>query len=682
MPFKGMNDTVTITIPGPEDLYLFHEGRLFRSYRVMGAHRAESGGLSGVRFSVWAPHAKEVRVVGDFNRWDGSRHAMRKVSVWGVWSLFIPGVQEGEYYKYEIVTAEGAVLLKADPYAFRSELAPGTASRVCALGGYRWGDRAWQESRAHRSVYRSPVNIYEVHLGTWKKKSGGEHLTYTELADELIPYVKDMGYTHIELLPLAEHPYERSWGYQATGYYSVTSRFGTPQQFMQFVDRCHQAGIGVILDWVPGHFVKDEHGLRQFDGKPLYECADPERAEKQEWGTLAFDFAKPEVVSFLISNALFWLDVYHIDGLRVDAVASMLYLNFGRPHDRKLLNSEGGESNLEAVAFLKLLNETVYRHYPDALMMAEDSSDWPLVTAPVHDGGLGFGFKWNMGWMNDMLRYMEIDPYFRPGSHHQLTFSIMYTYSENYVLPLSHDEVVHGKRSLLGKMPGDYWQKFANLRALYGYMTAHPGKKLLFMGGEFGQFDEWKDLEDLDWELLGYDSHRSMHRYVRELNRLYLEESSLWELDHEPAGFRWIDPHDRSQSVVTFMRSGAEPHNFLIVLVNFTPVYHRQYRIGVPAAGEYVELFNSDAGQYGGSGKLNEGRLRTESVPWHGERQSLHIAVPPLAAVYLRPIELTGQAGARQGLDTLRESSPARRKRSGAAKQKGTAIRERGQADA
>ncbi|CAG7648696.1 1,4-alpha-glucan branching protein GlgB [Paenibacillus allorhizosphaerae] len=627
-------------IPGPEDLFLFHEGNLFQSYRMLGAHPADIGGVAGVRFAVWAPHASQVRVVGDFNCWDGTAHPMQKISTWGVWFLFVPGVREGEYYKYEIVTASGTLLYKADPYAFWSELKPGTASRVVSLEGYEWTDQAWQAQKRGRSVYRSPMNIYEVHLGTWKKKSDGSCRTYRELAVELVAYVKEMGYTHIELLPLAEHPYDRSWGYQATGYYSVTSRFGTPGDFMYFVDRCHSEGIGVIMDWVPGHFVKDEHGLRQFDGKPLYEYNDPAIAEKTEWGTLSFDYTKPEVVSFLISNALFWLDRYHIDGLRVDAVASMLFLNFGKPREQWVKNARGGDENLEAIDFIKKLNHTVFRYFPDALMMAEDSTDWPLVTAPVHEGGLGFNYKWNMGWMNDMLKYMELDPYFRHSRHQLLTFSFMYTYSENYVLPLSHDEVVHGKKSLLNKMPGDYWQKFAGLRTLYGYMMGHPGKKLLFMGGEFGQFDEWKDLEDLDWELLGYDSHRSMHRFVRDLNRVYLREASLWELDHRPEGFSWIDPHDHKQSIVTFMRKSSKPEDHLIVVSNFTPVFHEKYRIGVPFAGDYVELLNSDAGEYGGSGQLNAGMLKAINRPCHNQPFSLQIAVPPLATVFFKPINI------------------------------------------
>jgi 1,4-alpha-glucan branching enzyme len=631
-------------IPGPDDLFLFHEGSLFQSYRVLGAHFVEHEGATGVRFVVWAPHAQEIRVIGDFNNWNGSGHSMSRISTWGVWSLFIPGVIEGEFYKYEIVTAQGVTVWKADPYAFYSELKPGTASRVYSIEGYKWKDKAWQKRKQSESLYNRPINIYEVHMGTWKKKPDGAYYTYRELADEMVDYVADMGYTHIELLPLAEHPYDRSWGYQATGYYSVTSRFGTPKDFMYFVDRCHQNNIGVIMDWVPGHFVKDEHGLRQFDGEPLYEYNDPKKADKPEWGTLMFDFTKPEVVSFLISNALFWMDMYHIDGLRVDAVASLLSLNFGKPRNQWILNDHGGDENPEAIEFLKKLNQTIFARYPSALMMAEDSSNWPMVTSPVHVGGLGFNYKWNMGWMNDMLRYVETDPYFRRGSHNLLTFSFMYTYTENFVLPLSHDEVVHGKKSLLNKMPGDYWQKFANLRVLLGYMMGHPGKKLLFMGSEFGQFDEWKDLEDLDWEMLDYESHRSMKHYVRSLNHMYLQEKALWELDHQIEGFSWIDPHDSNQSITTFMRKSAEPDDVLIMICNFTPVVHERYRIGVPLAGNYTEIFNSDLPEYGGSGQINKGKLKMESTSWHNQPYSLQLTIPPLAVVVLKPAKIRRKA--------------------------------------
>jgi 1,4-alpha-glucan branching enzyme len=623
-------------LPSAEDVYLFSEGSLYRSYRTFGAHVMEWEGTVGVRFTVWAPHAASVRVLGDFNGWDSRRHPMMRLPSSGVWTIFIPEAREGDYYKYEIVTSDGRVILKADPYAFFSELRPGTASRVCSLDGYKWQDHEWQRYKQSASSYNNPMNIYEVHLGTWKKKGGDELYTYRELAHELVDYVAERGYTHIELMPLAEHPFDRSWGYQATGYYSATSRYGHPHDLMYLVDRCHQKGIGVIMDWVPGHFCKDDHGLRQFDGQPLYEYEDPRKAEKPEWGTLTFDFGKPEVVSFLISNAVFWMDMYHMDGIRVDAVASMLYLNFGKPREMWLRNDQGGEDNPEAIAFLRKLNRTIFSYFPHALMMAEDSTDWPLVTAPIHEGGLGFNYKWNMGWMNDMLRYMQLDPIYRKWHHNLITFSIMYAFSENYVLPFSHDEVVHGKRSLLNKMPGDYWQKFANLRVLYAYMAAHPGKKLLFMGGEFGQFDEWKDLEDLDWFLLEYELHGKMFTFTRELNRVYLQQPALWQLDHRHEGFQWIDANNNEQSIAVFIRRSRNPVDELIVICNFTPVTYNGFRIGVPQPGEYTEVLNSDLEAYGGSGVRNAGKLVSEALEWHGRPYSLKLAVPPLAAVYLK----------------------------------------------
>lgn len=553
----------------------------------------------------------------------------------GIWSLFVPNLKQGERYKYEVQTKKGKKLLKSDPFAFYSEHKPATASRVYDLEGYEWNDKAWQSAKKKNSSYNRPSNIYEVHLGTWKRKEDNSYSTYRDMAHELVDYVAEMGYTHIELLPLAEHPFDLSWGYQITGYYSVTSRFGEPKDFMYFVDCCHQKGIGVIMDWVPGHFCKDDHGLRQFDGEPVYEYEDPRKAEKHQWGTLAFDYGKPEVQSFLISNALFWMDKFHIDGIRVDAVASMLDLNFGRDHD-KIFNLFGEEVNLEAVDFLKKLNKTVFHYFPNALMMAEDSSDWPLVTGPVHDGGLGFNYKWNMGWMNDMLEYMEMDPIYRSHHHKLLTFSFMYTFSENYVLPFSHDEVVHGKKSMLNKMPGDYWQKFASLRALYGYQMGHPGKKLLFMGGEFGQFIEWKDEESLDWCLLQYDMHQNMQRYVKELNRLYSQEAALWELDHHPDGFHFVNPHDSSQSCVAFFRQGSKSKDWILIVSNFTPVVHPDYRIGVPEPGVYTEVFNSDKAEYGGSNQYNGLPLKAEEYEWHGMPYSVRMIVPPLATVFIK----------------------------------------------
>lgn len=623
-------------IPTDHDLYLFHQGNLFYSYKLLGAHYMEDNGEKGVRFSVWAPNAKEVMVVGDYNNWNGNHHKMKRVKDSGIWSLFVPGLDEGSLYKYKICTNQGDCFLKADPYAFYSEHKPATASIVYSLNGYDWNDEEWQKQKT--ISYHKPMNIYEVHLGTWKQKEDGKYYTYRELADELIDYVSEMGYTHIELLPISEHPYDRSWGYQITGYFAITSRYGTPHDFMYFVDRCHQKGIGVILDWVPGHFVKDAHGLRLFDGTTLFEYEDQKKAENPDWGTLSFDLGKPEVQSFLISNAIYLMDVFHIDGLRVDAVASMLYLDFGKQDHQWVPNQYGGHENLEAIAFFRKLNEAVFQYYPNALIIAEESTAWPLVSAPTYLGGLGFNFKWNMGWMNDMLSYLEMDPIYRKHHHNHITFSFFYAFSENYVLPLSHDEVVYGKKSLLNKMHGDYWQKFASLRLFYGYMMAHPGKKLLFMGGEFGQFDEWKDLEGLDWHLIEYDSHRMLQQYVKELNHFYLQEKPLWELDHEQEGFEWIDPHDSNQSIVTFLRKDKN-QDFIIIVSNFTPIYYESYRIGVPALGTYKEIFNSDAYKYGGSGKGNFVPLNAEKMKWHNQPYNINIQIPPLATVMFRLIK-------------------------------------------
>ncbi len=626
-------------IPSDYDIYLFHQGNLNESYRSFGAHIIAHDGVQGVRFTVWAPNARSVSVAGNFNNWDGQQHVMERLNDNGVWSIFIPGLCEGEVYKYEICTPDGDRILKADPYAFRSEVRPRTASIVHNLNTYQWGDQDWIEARAAmhqvKPIYEQPCLIYEVHMGSWKLKPDGSFYTYRELAHELVDYVKEMGYTHIELLPLAEYPYDRSWGYQATGYFSVTSRYGTPEDFKYFVDRCHQNGIGVIMDWVP-HFTKDAHGLRRFDGTPLYEYQDERKAEKPVWGTLSFDFGRPEVISFLISNALFWLNEYHIDGLRVDAVASVLYLDFGRKEGEWTPNVHGTRENLEAVTFLQKMNEAVFASHPYALMSAEESTAWPLVTAPAYTGGLGFNYKWNMGWMNDTLEYMEMDSIYRKYHHNLLTFSVTYMYSENFVLPLSHDEVVHGKKSLLNKMPGDYWQKFANLRVLLGYMITHPGKKLLFMGAEFGQFDEWKDLEQLDWMLLDYELHGKTRMYSKALFHLYREEKALWECDHEARGYEWIDPHDHSQSVITYMRRGKKEEDSLIVLCNFTPTVHPDYRIGVPEEGEYIEYFNSDCEAFGGSGQTQSKPLKTTKEQWHGRPYRLSINVPPLAMIILK----------------------------------------------
>ncbi|HWR06504.1 1,4-alpha-glucan branching protein GlgB [Sporomusa sp.] len=623
-----------------QELYLFHEGSNYRSYTMLGAHVTSDAGLSGVRFAVWAPNAQSVGIIGDFNNWDGNSHPMERISTCGVWGLFVPGLEGGAIYKYQIVTSWGETLHKSDPFAFAAELRPKTASKVVCMDGYVWQDDKWREAKAKQSAFEQPINIYEVDLGSWKLGSDKQRLSYRELAPDLAGYAARMGYTHIELLPVAEHPFDGSWGYQATGYYAATSRYGSPEDFMYFVDYCHQQGIGVILDWVPGHFCKDAHGLASFDGTPLYEYADSGRSENRGWGTLNFDLGRPEVISFLISNAAFWMDVYHIDGLRIDAVANILYLNYGREEGDWSPNCHGGTENIEGINFLRRLNEAIFATYPQALMVAEDSTAWPLVTQPTSVGGLGFNFKWNMGWMNDMLRYMELEPVHRQHHHKLVTFSFMYAFSENFVLPLSHDEVVHGKRSLLNKMPGDYWQKFANLRAFYAYMMAHPGKKLLFMGGEFGQFIEWKYQDSLDWHLLDYDMHAKLHGYVRDLNHFYLDNQAMWQNDHDWNGFSWIDCEDYRQSVLVFKRQGQQANDFIIVVLNFTPVVRPGYRIGVPEADHYLEVFNSDSPAFGGSGQGNPGELKPENDPWQQQPNTLVITLPPLAAVYLKPVVL------------------------------------------
>ncbi len=621
------------TKPSSYDVHLFHQGNHFYSYRFMGAHLVQEEGRAGVRFNLWAPNAQEVKIAGDFNHWQAQHHPMERVEESGLWTLFIPGLEEGQSYKYQVHTAGGEVLLKADPYAFFSEVRPSSASIICSLDQYSWQDQEWQEQKP-QGLYDRPVLIYEVHPGSWRLKDGGEFYSYRDLAHELVDYVADMGFTHIELMPLAEHPFDGSWGYQATGYYSVTSRYGSPRDFMYFVDCCHQKGIGVILDWVPGHFCRDGHGLGRFDGTPLFEYADPLRGENHQWGSWNFDLGRPEVHSFLISNAIFWMDIFHLDGLRVDAIASILYRDFNREEGQWEPNQYGGRENLETMEFLKKLNTRVFASFPRALMIAEDSSQYPLVSAPVYLGGLGFNYKWNMGWMNDILRYMEMDPFFRSWHHNLLTFSLWYNYTENFILPLSHDEVVHLKKSLLSKMPGDYWQKFANLRLLLAYMLAHPGKNLLFMGGELGQFDEWQEMKELGWNLLDYPQHRSLHLYVKELNHFYRKEKAFWELDYQREGYQWIDPHDNTQSIITFMRRDREG-NFLIVVCNFTPVVHQRYRIGAPYPGNYQEVFNSDQEKYGGSGQKNPELLTAQEFNWHNQPCSLELRMPPLAMIVL-----------------------------------------------
>jgi 1,4-alpha-glucan branching enzyme len=622
------------------DVHLLAEGSHFDQYKKLGSHGMTHGGVRGTGFAVWAPNAERVSVVSNANHWDGRVHPMRSRGESGIWEIFLPGVADEEVYKYEIRSRNsGDVLLKTDPFAFRCERGPRTGSIVCDIDRYAWGDAAWLAERTRRDVLDGPFSVYEVHLGSWKRKegAGGPYLSYRELADDLVPYVRDMGYTHIELLPVAEHPFDGSWGYQVLGYFAPTSRFGRPEEFMEFVDRCHQAGIGVILDWVPAHFPKDAHGLARFDGTHLYEHADPRLGEHRDWGTLIFNFGRREVANFLLSNALFWIDKYHIDGLRVDAVASMLYLDYSRNPGEWIPNAHGGNENLEAIAFLRRVNEAVHARYPGVVMIAEESTAWPAVSRPVYLGGLGFTLKWNMGWMHDMLSFIEKDPIHRRYHFGQLTFALLYAFHENFVLPFSHDEVVHLKRSMLDKMPGDLWGKFANLRLLYAYMFAHPGKKLLFMGGDIAQWEEWDHDRSLQWDLLQWDTHRGVQRFVRDLNRLYRETPALHEVDFRPEGFEWIDFRDVDNSVVSFLRRAKAPDDRMVCAYNFTPVPREAYRLGVPCPGRYVEALNSDAASYGGSNMGNGGFVEAENTPWMGQPCSVSLTLPPLGALFLRP---------------------------------------------
>jgi len=627
-----------------EDLPSTAEGASFEGWdKKLGAHAVVHEGLAGVAFAVWAPNAEGVSLVGDFNAWDGRRHPMRPVGARGFWELFIPGLEAGARYKYRIQPkAGGREIDKADPYAFAAEKRPGTASIVGDPDCYEWQDAAWLAERGRRQALDSPIAIYEVHLGSWRRPPGTEGsggsawLNYRELAEQLIPYVKEMGYTHIEPLPVAEHPFDGSWGYQVTGFFAPTSRYGTPDDFRYFVDAAHQAGLGVILDWVPGHFPKDEHGLALFDGTCLYEHSDPRRSENREWGTSSFDLERPEVCAFLLSNALFWLERYHIDGLRADAVSSLIYLDYSRQH--WVPNELGGRENLAAAAFLRRLNAQVHRDHPGVLMIAEESTAWPRVTGRAPDDSLGFDLKWNLGWMHDTLGYLQRDPIHRRFHHNDLTFSLVYAFNENFLLPFSHDEVVHGKKSLLAKMPGDEKSQFANLRALYGYMYAHPGKKLHFMGAEFGQRTEWNHDGELDWSLLGRDPHRRLQAYVKDLNRLYASHPALHEADFGWDGFQWIDCDDSENSVVSFLRRGKRPEDFIVIAVNFTPVARKGRRLGVPVDGAYGEIFSSDAAAYGGGGVRNADRLPAETVPVHGQPRSIVLTLPPLSIVMVAPL--------------------------------------------
>ncbi|HEY9876934.1 MAG TPA: 1,4-alpha-glucan branching enzyme [Leptolyngbyaceae cyanobacterium] len=640
------------------DIHLFSEGNHHRIYEKLGAHPTVMDGVAGVYFAVWAPNARNVSVLGNFNHWDGRKHQMRR-SGNGIWELFIPDLQVGESYKYEIKNPAGHIYEKSDPYGFQQEVRPKTASIVTDLDTYQWNDQDWMEQRRHSDPLTKPISVYEVHLGSWlhgssadpakrpdgteapvvtvaELKPGARFLTYRELAAKLIPYVKDLGFTHIEILPIAEHPFDGSWGYQVTGYYAATSRYGSPEDFMYFVDQCHQQGIGVIVDWVPGHFPKDGHGLAFFDGTHLYEHADPRKGEHQEWGTLVFNYGRNEVRNFLVANAIFWFDKYHIDGVRVDAVASMLYLDYCRKPGEWVTNEYGGRENIEAADFLRQVNHVLFSYYPGALSIAEESTAWPMVSWPTYVGGLGFNLKWNMGWMHDMLDYFHMDPWFRQFHHNNVTFSIWYAFTENFMLALSHDEVVHGKSNMMGKMPGDEWQKFANLRCLFTYMFMHPGKKTMFMSMEFGQWSEWNVWGDLEWHLLQYEPHRNYKNFIARLNEFYSSQPALFTQDFSQDGFEWIDCSDNRHSVVAFTRRDKDSEDFLVVVCNFTPQPHSHYRIGVPESGYYTELFNSDAREFGGSNMGNLGGKWSDDWSFHNRPYSLDLTLPPLGVIVMK----------------------------------------------
>ncbi|MFC2041259.1 1,4-alpha-glucan branching protein GlgB [Chloroflexota bacterium] len=627
-----------MTLLAEDDLYLFNEGSHFRLYEKLGAHPLTVNNQKGTYFAVWAPDAKQVSVIGDFNGWDRACHYLQPKGQSGIWEGFVPGVGKGAIYKYHITSRyKGSKIDKADPFATYSEISPKTASILWDLE-YVWRDQKWMANRQKHNGLDNPIAIYELHPGSWKRmlEEGNRSLSYRELATELADYVQQMGFTHVEFLPIMEHPFFGSWGYQITGYFAPTSRYGTPQDFMYLIDCLHQHGIGVILDWVPSHFPTDEHGLGLFDGTHLYEHAHPQKGFHPDWKSYIFNYGRSEVQSFLISNALFWLGKYHVDGLRVDAVASMLYLDYSRKKGEWIPNKYGGRENLEAISFLRRLNEEVYKNYPDVQMAAEESTAWPMVSRPTYLGGLGFGMKWDMGWMHDTLQYMSLDPIHRKYHHNELTFRMLYAFNENFVLPLSHDEVVYGKGSLLGKMPGDDWQKFANLRLLLGYMYAQPGKKLLFMGAELGLWREWDHDGSLDWHLLEYQRHAEVQKWVKSLNQLYRREPALYEMDCEPGGFEWIDASDALQSVISFVRKGKSTDDITLVVCNFTPTTHLKYRVGAPRGGFWKELLNSDAKEYGGSGQGNPKSLRASKTPTHGRPYSIEVTLPPLAVVYFK----------------------------------------------
>ena len=622
--------------------YLFHEGTFYDAYRKLGAHPENFDGTSGYVFRVWAPHAKHVSVIGSFNEWNNDATPMEKHD--SVWSVFVPEIVEGVLYKYHIIGQDGSVQDKADPYAFFSELRPGTASVTCDLSEFRWTDGAFIKKKANKLPYENPMSIYEMHLGSWQTSEDGRMLSYGEVAERLIPYLKENKFTHVEFMPLSEFPFDGSWGYQVTGYFSATSRFGKPKDLMTLINKLHKADIGVILDWVPAHFPKDAHGLRRFDGSAVYEYDDPKIGEHKEWQTMVFDYGKPEVRSFLISNALFWLRVFHVDGLRVDAVSCMLYRNYNRKDGEWIANRYGGVENLEAVCLLQTLNEAVFKEFPNALMIAEESTAWPMVTHPTDKGGLGFNYKWNMGWMNDILRYFSMDPLFRKGNHNLITFSMYYAFSENFILPLSHDEVVHGKRSLIDKMPGTYEEKFANLRCLLAYMMAHPGKKLLFMGGEFAQFIEWRFYEGLEWMLKDYPAHRTFAGFTKALLEFYRAQKSLWQIENSWDGFTWINPNDCDRSTISFIRKGKAKSDQLIVVCNFTGVDRQDYVMGVPSAGTYEIVFSTDDEAFGGKTKekttIKATKQESDGLPYR-----LTFDLPGLSVLFLKKCKRNQNTG-------------------------------------
>ena len=617
------------------DLHLFAEGKHWHAYRILGAHLREINGIKGVLFSTWAPNAERISVIGNFNQWDGRRHPMRSLGNSGVWELFIPGIEAGEFYKFEIRSRhDGSLHSKMDPYAQQCELRPGTASVVVAESRHKWQDDNWLSTREKSDWLHEPHSVYEVHLGSWDRNEAGQFLTYTELADKLIPYVKEMGFTHIELLPATEHPLDISWGYQTTGYFAPTSRFGTPDQFRYFIDKCHQNNIGVILDWVPGHFPKDAHGLARFDGSALYEHADPRKGEHQDWGTLIFNYGRNEVSNFLLSSAFYWLEEFHIDGLRVDAVASMLYLDYSRTEGQWIPNEYGGRENLEVISFLKHMNSVLHQEHPGALITAEESTSYPMVSRPAHMGGLGFSMKWNMGWMHDILEYLQQDPIHRRYHHDSLTFGLLYAFTENFVLPFSHDEVVHGKGSMINKMPGDEWQRYANLRLLYTFMFTYPGKKLLFMGSEFAQGAEWDCERALDWYCLNYPNHQGIKALVTDLNKIYTQSPALYRHEFDPHGFEWLDCNDRDHSVLSYIRKDGE--NYLISIFNFTPVPREAYRIGVPENARYEVIMNSDSEYYSGSNFNKQSIIQAEEFAWSDRPYSIKLDLPPLAGIVIK----------------------------------------------